>query len=183
MDLVVVKRPTGITITAWLWIVMGGLMIFSAVMGGFAYTLMGTMGPTSSSSTEKLAGFAVMNSIFQYFGVLLLLQGIVALVAIWAGVSLLRLKQWARTTIEVLSWIAFFYTVGFGIFWVYMWVSMTGQVPARGAPVNVDSFQLMGAVMGVVVTAVFAVPLWIMIRYLRGAEARAAISNAHQANA
>ncbi len=129
------------------------------------------------------AGFAMMNSIFQYFGVLLLLQGIVAVVAIWAGVSLLRLKQWARTTIEVLSWVAFLYTVGFGIFWVYMWVPMTGQVPTHGAPVNAESFQLMGAVMGVIVTAVFAVPLWIMIRYLRGAEVRAAIASAHQTNA
>lgn len=182
MDLVV-KRPTGITITAWLWIVMGSLMIFSAVMGGFAYTMMGNMSLPPSSSSEMPAGFAVMNSIFQYFGVLLLLQGTVAVVAVWAGVSLLRLRQWARTAIEVLSWIAFLYTVGFGFFWVYMWVSMTGQVPAGSAPVNVDSFQVMGAVMGVIVTAVFAVPLWIMIRYLRGAEARSAITNAHQTNA
>ena len=183
MDLAVVKRPTGITITAWLWIVMGGLMIFSAVMGGVTYAMMGNMSLPPSSSTEMPAGFAVMmNFIFQYFGVLLLLQGIVAVVAIWAGVSLLRLKQWARTAIEVLSWIAFLYTVGFGIFWVYMWISMTGQVMAGSAPGNVDSFQVIGAVMGVIVSAVFAVPLWIMIRYLRGVEARTA-TNVHQANA
>lgn len=182
MNLAAVKRPTGITITAWLWIVMGGLMIFSAVMGGFAYTMMGNMSPPPSSSSKMPAEFAVMNSIFQYFGVLLLLQGIAAVVAIWAGVSLLRLKQWARTAIEVLSWIAFLYTVGFGIFWIYMWVSMTGHVPA-GAAVNVGSFQVMGAITGVIVTAVFAVPLWMMIRYLRGVEARTAIANAHQLNA
>ena len=84
---------------------------------------------------------------------------------------------------EVLSWLAFLYTVGFGIFWVYMWVSMTGQVPTHGAPINAQSFQLMGAVMGVIVIAVFAVPLWIMIRYLRGAEVRAAIASAHRPNA
>lgn len=183
MDVAAVKRPTGITITAWLWIVTGGLMIFSAVMAGFAYTMMGDMGPPPSTSSEMPAEFAVMSSIFRYFGVLLLLQGIVAVVAIWAGVSLLRMKQWARTAIEVLSWIAFLYTVGFGIFWVYMWVSMTGQVPAGSVPVNTDSFQVMGAVMGVIVTSVFAVPLWIMIRYLRGVEARTAIASAHQANA
>jgi hypothetical protein len=179
MELAIVKRPTGITITAWLWIAMGGLMILSAVMSGFAYNMMGKMGAPPPPSVEMPAGFALMNSVFQNFGVLLLLQGIVAVVAIWAGVSLLRLKQWARTTIEVLSWLALFYTVGFGIFWIYMWVSMTGQVPTHGAPRSADSFQLMGAVMGVIVTAVFAVPLWIMIRYLRGAEARSAIANAH----
>ena len=183
MELADTKRPTGITITAWLWIAMGGLMILSAVMGGFAYTTIGRMGPLLPPSTEMPAGFSVMNSIFRYFGVLLLLQGIVALVAIWAGASLLRLKQWARTTIEVLSWIALLYTVGFGIFWVYSWVEMTSQIPTHGAPTDPVSFRLMGAVMGVVVTAVFAVPLWIMIRYLRGAEVRMAIANAHQANA
>ena len=139
----------------------------------------GQNGP-APSSTEMPVGFAV---IFRYFGVLLLLQGIVALVAIWAGVSLLRLQQWARTTIEVLCWLALLYTVGFAIYWVYTWVSMPGQAPTHGAPVEPVLFQLMGAVMGVVVTAVFAVPLWIMIRYLRGAEVRTAIANAHQTNA
>jgi hypothetical protein len=183
MDIPVVKRPTGITITAWLWIAMGGLMILGAVMGGFAYTMMGKMGPPPQPSTEMPSGFAVMYSISQYFGVLLLLQSIVAVVAIGAGVSFLRLKQWARTTLEVLSWLAFLYTVGFGIFWVYMWISMTGQTPTRGAPADPVSFQLMGAVMGVIVTAVFAVPLWIMIRYLRGAEVRTAIANSHRRDA
>jgi hypothetical protein len=183
MELAGAKRPTGITITAWLWIVMGGLMILSALMGGFAYTTIGKMRPLLPPSTDMPAGSSVMNSIFQYFGLLLLLQGIVAVLAIWAGVSLLRLKQWARTTIEVLSWIALLYTVGFGIFWVYTWVAMTSQVPTHGAPVDPVSFRLMGAVMGVVVTAIFAVPLWIMIRYLRGAEVHMAITDAHQPNA
>lgn len=181
MDQTAAKRPTGITITAWLWIVMGGLMMFSAVMGGVAYSMMGEMG--APPSTEMPPEFALMNSVFQNFGALLLIQGCVAIVAFWAGISLLRLRQWARTTIEILSWIGFLYTVGFGIFWIYMWVAMTGQVPTQGGSDGADSFQLMGAVMGGIVTAVFAVPLWIMIRYLRGAEMRDAIANANQANA
>ena len=177
------ERPTGVTITAWLWIVMGGLMILSALMGGFAYTMIGNMGPLPPPSSDMPAGSAVMGYFFRYFGVLLLLQGIVALIAIWAGASLLRLKQWARTTIEVLSWIGLLYMVGFGIFWVYTWVAMTSEVPPHGGQVDPVSFQLMGAVMGVVITAVFAVPLGIMIRYLRGAEVRTAIASAQQANA
>lgn len=39
------KRPTGITITAWLWIVMGGLMIMGSLMGGFAYMMISKAGP------------------------------------------------------------------------------------------------------------------------------------------
>ncbi len=165
------KRPTGITITAWLWI----------VMGGFAYMMISKAGPLPPASGDMPADFKTISYLFQYFGVFILLQGVFALIAIWAGVSLLRLKRWARTTIEVLSWIALLYTVGFGIFWVYMWISMTNTMPQHGGPIDSGPFQWLGAAMGTIITAIFAVPLWIMIRYLRGAEVRTAIDNAFAA--
>lgn len=178
------KRPTGITITGWLWIATGGLMTLSGVMAGFAYSTMGRMGPPPTVPADMPSGFVVMNSIFQYFGLLIVVQLIVAALAVWSGIGLLRLKAWARTIIEVLSWLALAYCVGFGIFWVYSWIAMTGHMPPNSsAPVDANAFQWLGAAMGVVVTAVFAVPLLIMIRYLRGTEARAATQRPAQAHA
>jgi TRAP-type C4-dicarboxylate transport system permease small subunit len=180
MDQMITRRPTGITITAWLWIVMGVLMALSGLMGVFAYSMMQQMGSPPMPS-DAPAGYVPMNKMFQYFGALLVAQTVAAILAVSAGIALLYLKAWARTTLEILSWLAFLYCVGFGIFWVYTWISMTGHAPTGETPFDTSTFQIMGAVMGLVVILVFAAPLWIMIRYLRGNEVRTAISSAKSA--
>lgn len=161
-------RPTGITITGWLWVVIGAFMLFSALMGGLGYSMMRQPGIHGADLPRE---FALMDFVFQNFGVLVAVQSVIAVIALWAGIDLLRLKAWARSAVEVLSWLGLVWTVGFGIYWVYMWVSMTGQASA-----GPDASQWMGAAMGAVVTLVFAIPLVIMIRYLRGNEARQAMS-------
>jgi len=161
-------RPTGITVTGWVWVVIGAFMLFSALMGGLGYLMMRQPG---MQGADLLREFALMNLVFQNFGVLVAVQCVIAVAALWAGIDLLRLKAWARSAVEVLSWLGLLWTVGFGVYWIYMWTSMTGQAPAEA-----DAFQLMGAVMGTVVTLVFAVPLAIMIRYLRSNEVRQAMS-------
>lgn len=183
MDLPLPKRPTGITVTAWLWIVTGGFTVFGGLLGGFAYSMMGQMGQPPAFPSDMPGGFVLMTAAFQYFGVLLVLQTVVAILAVWAGIALLQLKAWARTAVEALSWLSLVCCVGFGIFWIYLWVSMTGRMPKTAAPVDIGMFQMLGAAMGAVVTVAFAVPLWIMIRYLRGTEVRTAIANARRPGA
>ncbi len=176
-----VIRPAGITTTAWLWIVMGGLMIFSGVLGGFAYTMMRDIVPPLPPSMNIPTGSSVMMSIFQHSRVVLFRQCIVAVAALGGGIALLRLKPWARTTIEALSWPALLNTTGFGILWIFMWISMSGQIPKGDVPTNSDTFQLTAAVAGVIINAAFAVPLWIMIRYFHGGKVRSVIANARRA--
>jgi hypothetical protein len=133
--------------------------------------------PDSGLSPE----FALMSFVFQNLGVLLAFQSVVALISIWAGVSLLRLRAWAKTAIEGLSWLGLLYTVGFGVYWLYMWISMAGQMPGDVGQIDLDMFRTMGAVLGVVVTVTLAIPLGIMIWYLRGKEVREAITQAEKA--
>jgi len=161
-------RPTGITVIGWLWTATGLLMLVSAVMAGFAYTFVGQMAP-QELPPDMPAGFGMMMAMLDHFAIFVALQVIVAGVAIFAGVALLRLKAWARTCIEVLSWLGLAYCVGFGILWLSTWTSMTGDAPSE-----MHGFAMMGAVMGVLVTAAFAAPLGFMIRYLRSPEARLA---------
>ena len=149
-------------------------MLFSAVMGGFAYSMMREVGTPTAADGNAPPGFGLMYLMFENFSVLLVVQCVVAVVAIWAGIDLLRLKAWARLAIEVLCWLAVLWTVGFGIYWIHMWISMTGQAPISAGPAGSHAFQVMGVVMDVVATLVFAIPLGIMIRYLRSREARSA---------
>jgi hypothetical protein len=169
------KRPTGITVTAWLWIVGGGFMALGGLMGGLAYSTLREMGLPPAVLPDMPAGYAVMNAVFQHFGLLLVIQTAVAALAIGSGIAFLKLKAWARTAIEGLSWFTLVYSAGFGVFWVYLWLSMTGRIPQGEVPVDPALLQIVGAVIGVVITAALVVPLWIMIRYLRSEEVRAAV--------
>ena len=58
--------------------------------------------------------------------------------------------------------------VGFGIFWEFGWLSMTSGHGPKG-------FDIMGAVMGVVIIGIYGVPLGIIVKYLRGDKVKKAI--------
>lgn len=162
------SRPAGITVIAWLWIVIGSLMIFSAVMGGIAYSMMpGAEGP--GLPAEVALRMAPMNLLLQNFLLVISVQFAIAVLAVWSGVGLLRQHGWARSLVEGLSWLGLLWTVGVGGYWVYMWTSVTSQTSGS------DMFHVMGAAMGAFGTLTLAVPLGIMIWYLRSDEARKAV--------
>jgi hypothetical protein len=171
------ERPTGVSIVAWLWIGNGALMLFSGVMGGFAYFMMQRMTP-DFVLPHAPPGMSLMTFVFEHFGALLVVQFMVAILAILAGIHLLRLRPWARTAIEILSWLGMIYLVVFGISWIQGMAGVAEHVPAGAASPSAEMLQLLGTVIGVVMTAIFAVPLAIMIWYLRKPGVRAAIRDA-----
>jgi len=61
------------------------------------------------------------------------------------------------------------------VFWVINWVSMSSGHGPRG-------FDIMGAVMGVVITGIYGVPLGIMLKYLRGPKVKNAINGNAEPN-
>jgi lysylphosphatidylglycerol synthetase-like protein (DUF2156 family) len=124
-------------------------------------------------------GFGFMMSMFRYFTWFVMAQLGLAVVAIVAGIQFLKLRPWARAALEILSWISLIYVVGFGLFWVSTWSTMTGQFPQQqDAPFDMETFKIVGLVMGAFVTLAFAVPLAIMIKYLRGKVVREAMLQA-----
>lgn len=177
------KRPTGVTVTAWLWIVSGALMAVSGLMGAFAYSALQRVETYPGFPANASSGLGVATTMLEYFDLLLVAQTMVAILALWAGIALLQLKAWARTTIEALSWLGLLYCLGFGVAWIYLWVSMTSRMPRGQIPVDPATLEMIGAVAGVVITALFAIPLYLMIRYLRGTEVRAAVAKAPGSNA
>jgi len=123
------------------------------------------------------AQFRLMAVVFEYFGIIAMLQVAFGVFVIFAGVQFLKLQAWARTALETVSWLGLLYIVGFGIFWLISWTSMTtmagpGNVQGR-APA---ALQVIGTVMGIVVLSVFAVPTIIVIKVLRGKPIREAVS-------
>lgn len=152
------QRPTCVTVIGWAWIVIGILMCISAVMAVLI----------SSMMMDVLRDQPDVPFIIELFPLLFAVQLVVGVLGIFAGVHFLRLRTWARTTLEVLSWSLLVLLVGFLVLWMINWLSMAAR---HGG----DGFALMGAVVGLLSTALYVVPLGIMLRYLRGPKVREAM--------
>lgn len=158
------KRPTCITVIGWVWIILGGLMFFSAIMALFSSFMIGQM---SQSDPEAIKN---MPAIFKFFPLIAIGQIGVAIIGFVSGINFLKLKIWARNVLEVLTWLFLIFLAGFMIFWAFNWFSITSEHGSRG-------FDIMGAVMGVVITGIYGVPLGIMVKYLRGDKVKNAITS------
>ena len=149
------KRPTCVTVIGWVWVILGAFMCFSAVMGLFASLMMNQM----AGSDPKMQ--ADMPAFVQIFPLLALAQVGLAIFAIVSGVKFLKLQARARAALEGLTWFFLTFIVGFGIFWIVMWCSIS----SRGGPAG---FTIVGAIMGVASLAFYGVPMGIVLKFLRG---------------
>lgn len=152
------KRPTCVTVIGWVWIVLGAMMCMSSAMG---YAIW--FGNPQLSSVPANANSPDL--FLKYFPFLFALQICLGILAISAGIQFLKLKAWARTALEAMTWLLLLYVVGFGIailFWVFF-----GN--AR-APVVMMIFMLTMLVL------VYGLPLVLMLVKLRGKRVRSAIA-------
>lgn len=168
-------RPTGVTVIGWSWIILGILMIFSGAMGLFAYLMLNEAidGYDLPPHAPSILGASVW--IFENFVPLIIAQTLIALIAVIGGIQFLRRRVWARVVLEVLSWLSLVYVVGFGIFSITAWLSITGSLPADQIDVGVGFFRIFGIAVVTIITAIFAVSLGITIKYLRSSIARNAM--------
>lgn len=169
------KRPTAVSVIAWTWIITGGFAVFSGIMSLLMFTAMPTLQSELPHAPGMPQGIALMTSMFRYFGLLVVVQLVLAVVAIVAGIQFLRLRSWARAVLEILSWVSLIYVVGFGVFWLSTWSTMTGQFSQQDVPFDMETLRIAGLVAGAFVTLAFAIPLGIMIKYLRGKTVREAM--------
>ena len=178
MDNMQKKQPTSITVIGWSFILSAALMIFSGVMGlAIANFMKQTTGEIPGMSQELPATLRIMDSFFQNFQFIALLQIAVSIFVLIAGIQFLKLRKWARNGLEVISWVGLILTVAFGIIWVISWVSMSSKIPIQeSASVQPPMFGVFGAVMGGVVTLFWAAPIIVIIYFLRGKVIKGAVS-------
>jgi len=124
---------------------------------------------------RNVPGTGMMVGLSENFPSLVWAQLVFGALALVAGVEFLKLKPWARTILEVLSWLSLVYVIGFGLLWVAMWSFMIGQFSLMQMPFDIERFQAIGLVSGLVVSLAFAIPLVWFIKVLRGRVVREAI--------
>ncbi len=153
------KRPTCVTVIGWSWIIIGGLMCLSAITAILSWVVFGQLAQDDPDTPF----------IFKIYPLIALLQVGIGVLGLVSGMNFLKLKPWARYGLQVLTGLLLVFVLGFMVFWEFSWVSMTSNHDPPG-------FGIMGAVMGVLITGIYGVPLGIMLKYLRGPQVRNAIS-------
>lgn len=140
-------------------------MFLSSIMALFGSISINQSLQTDPDVSEKIP------AMFKYFSFIGVGQMGVALLGFIAGINFLKLKIWARNVLEALTWLLLIFILGFMIYWVFNWISITSEHGPHG-------FDIMGAVMGVLITGIYGVPLGIMLKYLKGGKVKNAIIEA-----
>ena len=162
--------PKGTRLAAWSWIVLGVLTVIVALLGSFlidAAQEMMAAGEIPGMPAMRNAGMDAGS------GLVLALHYMYAIAAIAGGVKLLQRRAWARTTLEVLSWVSLVLAAVLAVTWLVMWNTITMKMLGQNA--NTAIVWAIGLGVDVVLTTLCAVPLWKMVRFLRSAPVRDAM--------
>ena len=165
------QRPTSVTVIGWVFI---GVGILSTLAGGFGLIvslLVPFRPPATELTVDASPTFRVMEFVLRFYSAIAVVQLCVAVLTIVAGAAFLRLKTWARTALEVLTWLGLMYSVCFGVFWLWSLASMLRTAaPGTG---NGLGYVMFG--FGLVTIFGFLIPLIIILRTLRGQTVRNAV--------
>jgi hypothetical protein len=172
------KRPTAITVIAWVAIVGGVFMLLGGVLGAEMFSFMTAMGGDTFPAVAETASGPLrpMAVVFRHFDHLAPAQAILAGFVIIAGIYFLKLRAWARTFLESICWLGITYGIAFGTYWVFVWddLSISSPVPDQG-PGMPRPFGLIGAAIGAVVTLFNLAPLAVAVWFLRSKKVRDAV--------
>lgn len=171
-DIVRPPRPATVTVIAWLFIGFGALALVGGLFG--LVTLLAAPMPTGMA--EMLANaprpFLIVARVVDNFWALALGQVVVGAAMVGGGIGFLRLEPWARTLLEVLTWIGLAYNLALGAFW--MWAASSMGELARGAgPERLLVPLFIG--IGIAIIIGFSTPLVVILRVLRGSDVRLAM--------
>lgn len=130
---------------------------FNILVDGFGCLALST----ATKMTSGLTQTAVAAAETSYLGLWIAAQIIISAFVIVAAIQFIRLRAWARIVLEVVSWLSLAYVIGTGM----MGVATLGNVTGKASPSIFGTAVLM---MSVGTMVVFAVPLIVVIWYLRG---------------
>jgi hypothetical protein len=171
------NQPMSIKVIGWTFVAFGALMLLTGLMGLFVFYSMRQMGIDFASMTAEMPAemqhsFKSMSHIFDNLHIYAGLMLPVGAFILVAAVRFLQLRAWARTALEVISWLGLVYLVGSGAFWLYAMPEMATAM-GHGEP---HMFRMMmGAVMAVIFIVVFVLPNVVLIKFLRGQKIRDAV--------
>jgi hypothetical protein len=167
------KRPTSVTVIACIFIGIAVLMMLSGAMA-FAVFSLQKGEPFQPGPGQREGPGAIVELLFRHFDLLALFQINLAVFILVASIFFLKLYAWARTALEVVSWLGLAYVIAFTVFFVVLTVA--GIFGRNSGPGGTEEllFTVFATVTSVVVMAFYGVPLGVIIWFLRGKTVREA---------
>ncbi len=171
-----VTRPRGVRLIAWAWILTGAVNGVSALGGLFTAGLLQGLSAQVPPASRTAAAFPLF--LVHHAAWFAVLQIALAVVAVLAGIDFLRLRAWARSVLEALSWLSLAYLASGAVYWWRFWDAFTASGSFAGMAVDLAPYRTPGLILVVVLVVGLAVPLGLMIRTLRARAVREAVAGA-----
>jgi hypothetical protein len=169
------KKPSSVAVIAWSYILLALFVILVSGLSVFGSQYVNQQIETMPN--EILESFPGMGFIMQHSGFLLILQTICAIFMLVAGIEFLRLRAWARTAVEILTWLCIVFAVIIVLFFIMTWLNITSQMMTFEDNSGTSSaLTVLGIGVGMVLMVLFVIPLLMIIRTLRGKAVRDAVS-------
>ena len=168
-------RPRAVTVIGWLWVIVALFSIAKALVNLVVWKV---LEPAAPSLFGDVAARAPQIPFLR--PLLAHLTLVVSAQALWwtavgvAAFGLLRLRPWARVTIQGVCWALLAYVAAFAAFWATVWP----RLPARGAfsASSATSFRAGEFVGGFVALVIVGAALITMIVLLRSSRVREAFA-------
>jgi len=171
-------RPLAVTIIGWIFLVIATLLIVLGVFVLLSYHVF------FSSKFNQALPLAEDAPRWAKLGVVYLRYSLVSwhaatLLSVFvlvAAVQFLKLRAWARTALEVVSWLCIAGTLGSWIFLLPVWARIASEpagAPAKGAPAF-PAFNILGVATSMAYMLLSLVPAAVMIYFLRSKTVRGA---------
>lgn len=163
------RRPLGLSVVGWMWIITGILLAFFIVAGA-------VVAPVIRSTVQSIYGpIGKVWQLDRYSVWVVVGHLLLAAASILAGAYLLKRRPWARAAVEILTWVTSVYVIGLGYYLTVVWLTVVEEFLDPGTAWLRLLYKAGGGLFCTALTIALLVPLVIMIRYLRGKGVRAAM--------
>lgn len=169
------RAPTSLVVIGSIFIVVATLLILSGLMNVLVLPQMGEALDAMELELKKAPPeeipweFTFVLSMLRYAGIWMSVQMAIAVLALVAGIQFLRRRAWARTALEVVTWVGVAQVGLVGLSWLWMATGFSSKTGAGGPG-------LMIGVVLIVMFAVFAAPFVVILAFLRGRTIREAVA-------
>lgn len=172
-------RPAAVVVVGWVFILVSGFMLLSGGSGLAALVLVerASRGALPEAFEGAPAMFFVQLAFVRHLGVLAALQVVAAVAVFAAAVGFMKLRAWARTFLEVFTWLSLLCLIAVGVVFVNSWIKMSAEMPpAMTAPLSPGTFALAGAVLWSAFVLAFVACAVFVLKALRGKDVREAVA-------
>jgi hypothetical protein len=165
------ERPPAVTAIGWIWLAASALRVLQSVLGYALWRAGGMEKGLPDFLVARLPHTPYdVNAFVRGLGLAIIVQGLIAVAVGFAAWNLLRLRSWARTAIEAVSWVAIFLWLGIGAVLIASLNPRIGAALSLGPPPGSREGTLLAASLGLLVAGLLGVE----IHFLRRPDIRAA---------